>query len=85
VDTGVSRDQFGGTPTAVNISFSDRNRHFSFKKLLRYVHDAEWIPFQTHCYSENLVALGIEPGTSVSAARNSDRKTTEAVASYTKS
>jgi hypothetical protein len=25
---------------------------------------AEWTPFQTHCYSENLVAPGIEPGTS---------------------
>jgi len=29
-------------------------------------------PFQTHYYSENLVAPGIEPGTSVSVARNSD-------------
>jgi hypothetical protein len=26
--------------------------------------------FQTHCYSENLVAPGIEPSTSGSAARN---------------
>jgi hypothetical protein len=25
---------------------------------------AEWTPFQTHCYSENVVAPGIEPGTS---------------------
>jgi hypothetical protein len=25
---------------------------------------AEWTPFQTHCYSENLVAPGIEPVTS---------------------
>jgi hypothetical protein len=33
---------------------------------------AEWTPFQTHCYSENLVAPGIGPGTSVLAARNSD-------------
>jgi hypothetical protein len=33
---------------------------------------AEWTPFQTHCYSENLVAPGIEPGTSGLAARNSD-------------
>jgi hypothetical protein len=32
---------------------------------------------QTHCYSENLVALEIEPGTSVTAARNSDHHTTE--------
>jgi hypothetical protein len=33
---------------------------------------AEWTRFQTHCYSEYLVALGIEPGTSELAARNSD-------------
>jgi hypothetical protein len=42
-------------------------------------HEAEWTPFQTHCYSENLVAPGIEPGTSLSAARNSDHDTKEAV------
>jgi hypothetical protein len=33
---------------------------------------AEWTPFQTHCYYENLVAPEIEPGTSGSAARNSE-------------
>jgi hypothetical protein len=33
---------------------------------------AEWTPFQTHCYSENLVAPEIEPGTSGSAGRKSD-------------
>jgi hypothetical protein len=33
---------------------------------------AEWIPFQTHCSSENLVAPGIDPGISGLAARNSD-------------
>jgi hypothetical protein len=36
---------------------------------------AEW----THCYSGNLVASGIEPGTSELAARNSDYQTTEEV------
>jgi hypothetical protein len=36
-------------------------------------------PFQTHYFSENLVAAGIEPGTSGSVARNSDHWTTEAV------
>jgi hypothetical protein len=40
---------------------------------------AEWTPFQTHCYSENLTAPGIEPRTSGLAARNSDHKATEAV------
>jgi hypothetical protein len=33
---------------------------------------AEWTPFQTHCYSENLVSPGIELWTSGSAARKSD-------------
>jgi hypothetical protein len=41
--------------------------------LLIYPHEAEWSPFQTQCYSENLVAPGMEPGTSVRAARNYDR------------
>jgi hypothetical protein len=40
---------------------------------------AEWVPFQTHCYSENLAAPGIESGTSGYAARNSDYYTTVAV------
>jgi hypothetical protein len=31
VDRGVSRGQRGGSPTAVNLSFLDRSRHFSFK------------------------------------------------------
>jgi hypothetical protein len=33
---------------------------------------AEWTPFQSYYYSENPVALGIEPGTPGLAARNSD-------------
>jgi hypothetical protein len=33
---------------------------------------SDWIPSQIHCYSENLVAPGIKPGTSGTAARNSD-------------
>jgi hypothetical protein len=35
---------------------------FSFKHLLNFTHETEWIPFQTHNFSENLVAQGIEPG-----------------------
>jgi hypothetical protein len=31
VDRGVSRGQRGGSPTAVNLSFLDRNRYFSVK------------------------------------------------------
>jgi hypothetical protein len=43
------------------------------------VDPAEWTPFQTHFFSENLVAPRIEPGTSGSVARNSDHYTTETV------
>jgi hypothetical protein len=61
----MSRGQRGGSPTVVNLSFLDRSRYFSFKNLLIYPHEAEWTPFQTHCYTENLVAPRIEPGTYV--------------------
>jgi hypothetical protein len=54
VDRGVSRGQRGGSPPVVNLSFLDRSRYFFFQVA----------PFQAHCYSENLVALGIEPGAS---------------------
>jgi hypothetical protein len=77
-DRGVSRGQHGGTPTVVYLSFLDRSRYFSFKYLLIYPHEAEWTPFQTHRYAENLVAPGIEPGNSGLAARNSDHWTAEA-------
>jgi hypothetical protein len=35
-------------------------------------------PFQSHYFSENLVAPGCEPGTSRSVARSTDHWTTEA-------
>jgi hypothetical protein len=53
-------------PMAVNLVFVDRSRYFSFKYLLIYPHEAELTPFHTHCYSQNLVAPGIELGTSLS-------------------
>jgi hypothetical protein len=37
------------------LGFPDRSRYFFFQV-------AEWIPFQTRYFSENLVAAGIEPG-----------------------
>jgi hypothetical protein len=49
-----------------------RNLGFLDPKLLSYPHEAEWTPFQTHYFSENLIAPGIEPGSSGSVARNSD-------------
>jgi hypothetical protein len=36
VDGGVSRRQRGESATAVNLSFLDRSRYFSFKQLLIY-------------------------------------------------
>jgi hypothetical protein len=35
---------------------------FSFMQLLTCAHEAEWTPFQTHYYLENLIVPGIEPG-----------------------
>jgi hypothetical protein len=41
-DRGVSRGQRGGSPTVVNLSFLDRSRYFSFKRLLIYSHKG-WV------------------------------------------
>jgi hypothetical protein len=79
VDRGVSCGQLGGTRTAVNHSFLDRSRYFCFKYLFIYAHETEWTPFQTPRYSENLLAPGIELGTTGSAAMNSDHETIETV------
>jgi hypothetical protein len=43
------------------LGFLDRSRYFSLKQLLNCTHKAEWTPFQTHYFSENLVAPGIDP------------------------
>jgi hypothetical protein len=56
-DRGVSRGQRGGPPTVVNLSFLDRTRYFSVRQLLIYPHEAKWAPFQTNCYSVNLVEV----------------------------
>jgi hypothetical protein len=41
--------------------FLDRSRYFSIKLLLNCTHEADWTPVQTHYFSDNLVAQGIEP------------------------
>jgi hypothetical protein len=69
VDRGVSRGQRGGSPTVVYLSFLDRRSYFLSSSSSFILTRAEWTLFQTHCYSENLVAPGIEPGTSEIAAR----------------
>jgi hypothetical protein len=79
VDRGVSRGQGGGSPTVVNLSFLYQSRYFLSSSSSRILTRAEWTTFQTHCYSENLVAQGIEPGTTGLAARDSDHWTTEEV------
>jgi hypothetical protein len=45
---------------------------FLFKYLLSYRQEAEWTPFETQYFSENLVEPGIERGISGSVAKNSD-------------
>jgi hypothetical protein len=42
--------------------FSRPELLLSIKYLFSCTHEAEWTPLQTHCFSENLVAPGIEPG-----------------------
>jgi hypothetical protein len=71
VDRGMSRGQRGESPTVVNLSFLDRSRYFLSSSSSFIRTRTEWTSFQTHCYSENLVALGIEPGTSGTVARKS--------------
>jgi hypothetical protein len=44
------------------LGFLDRSRYFFFKLLLNCTHEAEWTLFQTHYFSENLVAQGNERG-----------------------
>jgi hypothetical protein len=59
-------------PYAVFSYFLAGAANFSFKYLLSCTHETEWAPFQTHYFSENLIAPGVEPGTSGFVARNSD-------------
>jgi hypothetical protein len=44
-------------------------------------HETEWIQFQKHYFSENLIAPRIEPGTSGSVAKNFEHYIIEAVMS----
>jgi hypothetical protein len=65
----VSHGEHGGSPTVVKLSFLGRSRYFFLSSSSSFIlRRAEWTPFQTHRYSENLVAPGIEPGTSGSVS-----------------
>jgi hypothetical protein len=46
-------------PYGRNLGFIDRNTYFFFQVALQ-LYEALWSPFQTHYFSENLVAPGIE-------------------------
>jgi hypothetical protein len=48
-----------------NLGFLERIRYSFFQvapQLHSRGHEAEWTPFKIYCFSENLVAPGIEPG-----------------------
>jgi hypothetical protein len=49
-------------PYGHNLGFLDRAATTSFKQLLSCTHEAEWTPFQTHHFSENLVVPEMELG-----------------------
>jgi hypothetical protein len=76
VDRGVSRGQRGGSPRSL-VCFLYRSRYLISSSSSFILTRTEWTQFQTHCYSENLVAPGTECGTSGLAARNSDQSKTE--------
>jgi hypothetical protein len=59
-------------PTAVFSVFYTEVATIFYKYLLSCTYEAEWTPFQTHYFSENVVAPVIEPDTSGSVARSSD-------------
>jgi hypothetical protein len=67
----MSLDQRGGSLVVVKLwtgatTFLSSNSSFTLTRV-------EWTPFQTHCYSENLVAPGIEPEASALAVKNSEQ------------
>jgi hypothetical protein len=55
----VLRGQRNGSPRPLVSVFLTGAATISSKQLLICPHEAEWIPFQTHCFSENLEAPGI--------------------------
>jgi hypothetical protein len=69
-DRGVSHGG-GGSPWSLISVFQTGAATFLSNSSSFILTRAEWAPFQTHCYTENLAVLGIEPGTYGSAARKS--------------
>jgi hypothetical protein len=58
-------------PHVCILGFLDRSCYYFFQTAPHLYSEAEWIPFQTHYFSENMVASAIEPGP-LSVTRNSD-------------
>jgi hypothetical protein len=68
----------GSSETSVLTRATRRNNpEDTILQLLNYLHETEWTPFQTHYFSENVVAREIEPGTSGSVAQNPDYYSTQ--------
>jgi hypothetical protein len=57
----VLRGQRNGSPWPLISVFQTGADAFPFKQLLNYPHEAEWTPFQTYYFSENLVAPESNP------------------------
>jgi hypothetical protein len=53
--------QRDGTHSRI-LGFLDRSRYFFFQVAPQLYSEAEWTPFQTHYFSENLIAPEVEPG-----------------------
>jgi hypothetical protein len=69
-DRVLSRGQRGGPPTVVDISFLDRRRYCFSSSSSCILTRAQWTPFQTHCYPDNLAASEIEQTTFNDKARD---------------
>jgi hypothetical protein len=48
-------------PYSRNLVFLDRSRYYFFQVIPQLYSEAKWTPFQTHYFSENLIAPGFEP------------------------
>jgi hypothetical protein len=44
------------------LGFLDRIRYFFFQVAPQFNHEAQWTPYQTHYFSENVITPGIEAG-----------------------
>jgi hypothetical protein len=53
-------------------TFISSKDNATIEETFKVPHEADWTPFQTQYFSENLVVPGIERGTSGSVVRNSD-------------